>query len=463
MKRKLRVERDSGEKPAVTLISLGCSKNLVDSELMLACLAESGMRITGSPEEADVVIINTCSFLKTARDEATGCIRDVVELKEKGKLKGVVVAGCLPALRGKAVFEDFPSVDAILGPRDRRKVVEACSVALNGKAGRGTFLRSTDSMVRSAYPRAIPTGGHSSYLKISEGCDNRCSYCLIPSIRGQMVSRALASIVKEASVLAENGVRELCLIAQDTTRYGQDLYGRRELVRLVERISRVEGLRWIRLLYTHPAHWSDELMDSFGRLPKLCRYADVPIQHVSDKILGLMKRRTTQKELAALITRLRDAVPGISLRTTVMVGFPGEGEEEFSELLEFVTHFQFDHLGTFVYSREDGTSAAEYPGHVPEGVKEDRLRRIMDVQRSICDSRNRARIGERVTVLMDSCEADGTSGVGRTEGQAPEVDGIVRVNGDGLHPGGFYEISVTGADEYDLSGETLVLDGCMDD
>jgi ribosomal protein S12 methylthiotransferase len=463
LKRRSRAERDSGESPAVTLISLGCSKNLVDSELMLACLAESGLRVKSSLDEADVVVINTCSFLQAARKEAADCISDVVRLKERGKLRGIVVAGCLPAFRGKSFFEDFPAVDAIVGPRDRRKVAEACSGALNGSARRQSFLQSTDSLVRAAYPRAVSTGRHSSYLKISEGCDNRCSYCLIPSIRGQMVSRAVTSIVREATVLAENGVRELCLIAQDTTRYGEDRHGRSELGKLVQHLSRIEGLEWIRLLYTHPAHWSNELIDTFARYPQLCRYADIPIQHVSDKILGLMKRQISQKELAALIARIRDDIPGMSLRTTVMVGFPGEGEDEFSELLEFVKHFQFDHLGTFVYSREDGTPAARYSEQLPEEVKQDRLRRIMDAQRETCSARNRARIGERVTVLLDSCEEDGTLGVGRTEGQAPEVDSVVQVKGENLSAGGFFEVSITGATGYDLSGEARFQDECIDD
>jgi len=453
-----RAETDSEKRPTVTLISLGCPKNLVDSELMLARLAESGLNVGSSADEADVVVVNTCSFLQAAREEAADCIDDVVELKRNGKLRGVVVAGCLPALRGKLLFEDFPDVDAILGPRDRRKVAEACFGALNGHARKLSFLGRTDSLVRAAYPRAVSTGRHTSYLKIAEGCNNRCSYCLIPSIRGEMVSRTVNSIAREATTLANSGVRELCLIAQDTTRYGQDLYGRPALCELLRRLSRIEGLSWIRLLYTHPAHWSDELVDALASNPKLCRYADIPIQHVSDKILRLMRRRISQKELTSLITRIRRAVPGISLRTTVMVGFPGEGESEFSELLEFVKHFQFDHLGAFVYSKEEGTPAARYPGHVSEEEKKDRLRMIMHAQRQISSARNRATVGEDATVLLDSSGPRGTRGIGRTEGQAPEVDSVVRVKGKRLSVGRFVEVSITEASEYDLCGEAHLSD-----
>ncbi|UCF78628.1 MAG: 30S ribosomal protein S12 methylthiotransferase RimO [Candidatus Eiseniibacteriota bacterium] len=454
MRRNPRADAPSSKvKPSVALISLGCSKNLVDSELMLASLAESGFVPHGSAGQADVVVVNTCSFLRSARQEAAECIEDVVRLKRSGKLRGVVVAGCLPALKGESLFEEFPEIGAIVGPRDRRKVVDACRAALNGQERRRSFLACSDSLVRGVYPRAISTGSHTSYLKIAEGCDNGCSYCLIPSIRGRMVSRTVGSILREAALLAETGISELCLIAQDTTSYGRDLYGRTELGKLLRRLSRIDGPRWIRLLYTHPAHWSDELLKVIAQSPKVCRYVDVPIQHASDRILRLMKRGTSQTKLASLFCKFRRAVPGISLRTTVIVGFPGERESDFSELLEFVRHFQFDHLGTFVYSKETGTRAARCRGHVPEEVKEDRLRRIMEAQREISAARNRAAVGKEVTVLLESVHDDGNRAVGRTEGQAPEVDGVVRVRGERLSTGRFVRVRITDATAYDLAGE----------
>jgi ribosomal protein S12 methylthiotransferase len=459
LRRTRRAEVEAGASPTVTLISLGCPKNLVDSETMAACLAESGLNVAGSVDEADVVVVNTCSFLDAARKEALECIRDVIELKRNGRLKGVVVAGCLPALRGKRLLEDLPGVDAIVGPRDRRKVARACLGTLNGGTRRQSFLGSTDSLVRAAYARAVSTGRHSAYLKIAEGCDNGCSYCLIPTIRGSMVSRTTASLVRESTLLVQSGVRELCLIAQDTTAYGTDAYGSSKLVNLIESLARISGLAWIRLLYTHPAHWSDELLETIARNPRVCRYADIPIQHASDKILTLMRRRTSQKDLVSLLSRVRSAIPGMSLRTTVMVGFPGEGEGEFSELLEFVKYFQFDHLGAFAYSREEGTPAARFSQQVPEEVKQDRLQRIMDAQRDVCRARNREMVGKDLSVLLDSIDVRGILGIGRSEGQAPEVDSVVRVEGTGLRAGRFFEVSVTGIEGYDVSGKAISREG----
>lgn len=455
MKKSLRARALPNPKRSVALISLGCPKNLVDSELMLACMAGHGFNTSSEMQGADVAVVNTCSFLDSAREEAEQWIRDAARLKRNGGLKGLVVAGCLPALERNRLFEDFPEVDAIVGPRDRLKIADACRAALEKPGRRVSFLGSSDSLVRRLHPRAVSTGRHTAYLKIAEGCNNGCSYCLIPRIRGDMVSRSMKSLVDEASLLAKCGIRELSLIAQDTTNYGVDLRGRPRLALLLKRLSRVEGIDWMRLLYTHPAHWSDEIMDAFAGIPELCKYADVPIQHVSDRVLRLMRRRTTQSSLIGILEKIRSTIPGISIRTTVMVGFPGEGEREFTELLGFLKYFRFDHLGAFVYSREENTVAMRLPHQVPEKVKEERLHRIMELQQEISRSRNAALVGREVTILVDSVEASATRGVGRTEGQAPEIDGVVHVSGAGLRSGQFLRVLVEGFNEYDLFGKTL--------
>lgn len=437
----------------MALVSLGCSKNLVDSETILADLVRRGFDVGGSVEDADVVVVNTCSFLRSAREEAEDWVRKVVRLKRAGRARVVVVAGCLPALEGRRLLDRFPEVDAITGPRDRLRVARACSDALRSPGAGKAFLSGSDALVRAVHPRAVSTGRHTAYLKISEGCDNGCAYCLIPRIRGRLVSRAMGSVVREAELLAKNGVRELCLVAQDTTAYGIDLYGRPALHELLRRLGAVDGVAWVRLMYAHPARWSDRLTEVLRDGPTLCKYADVPIQHVSDKMLKLMGRRVTRKKLVETLRGIRREVPGVSLRTTVMVGFPGEGEAEFSELLEFLEEFKFDHLGAFAYSREPGTAAASMRGHLSPRVKESRFRRVMRLQREVSRAGNASRVGERVKVLIDRADADGTRATGRTEGQAPDVDGVVRVTGAGLLEGQFCEATVVGSAEYELFAE----------
>jgi len=439
----------------VALVSLGCPKNLVDSEIILADLVKHGFELKRSIEDADVAVVNTCSFLESARSEAEEWIRAAVRLKRQGRLKAVVVVGCLPAIAGKDILDSYPEVDAVVGPRDRLKVAGACADSMRPAASRSAFLSGSDALVRAVHPRAVSTGRHTAYLKISEGCDNRCAYCLIPRIRGDLVSRAASSVVREAELLAKHGVREFCLVAQDTTAYGVDLYGRPALPELLERLQAVPGAAWIRLMYAHPAHWTDRLTEVLRDGPNVCKYADVPIQHVSDRMLRLMRRRVTKKKLVQTLWKIREAVPGISLRTTVMVGFPGEGDAEFSELTEFLEEFRFDHLGAFSYSREQGTPAASLPRQVSPKAKKERLRRVMELQREISRKKYASRRGERVTILMDTVGAGGSRGTGRTEGQAPDVDGVVRVTGKSLNEGRFYEVTVVGSAEYELFAEAL--------
>ena len=441
----------------MALVSLGCPKNLVDSETILADLVRRGFELRSSMDEADVAVLNTCAFLQSARTEAEEWVREAVRLKRAGRLKAVVVVGCLPSVEGRRLLERFPEVDAIAGPRDRLRVAQACADSLRSPSVRRTFLSGSDALVRAVHPRAVSTGRHTAYLKISEGCDNRCAYCLIPGIRGGLVSRAAGSVIREAELLARDGVRELCLVAQDTTAYGVDLYGRPALPELLERLEAVRGVAWVRLMYAHPAHWTGRLTEVLRDGSSLCKYADVPIQHVSDRMLRLMRRRVTKKKLVETLRTIRREVPRVSLRTTVMVGFPGEGEAEFSELVDFLEEFRFEHLGAFAYSREPGTRAASMPGGVSRRVKEDRLRRVMELQREISRTRNASRVGERVTVLIDTVDAGGARATGRTEGQAPEVDGVVRVTGDGLREGQFCEATVVGSAEYELFAEAVSL------
>jgi ribosomal protein S12 methylthiotransferase len=442
-------------RPSVAFVSLGCPKNLVDSEIMIAHLARSGFDLKGSVGEADVAVLNTCSFLASARREAEQWVEHALDLKKAGRLKAVVVAGCLPALAGERLFDTYPGIDAIVGPRDRLRLARACTSALESRSCERSFLTGTDALVRAVYPRAVSTGAHSAYLKISEGCDNRCGYCLIPKIRGPLVSRAAGSVMREANLLAANGVRELCVVAQDTTAYGIDLYGKPSLPGLLSRLASVEGIAWVRLLYTHPAHWSPELIEVLRENPNLCKYADVPIQHVSDRMLRLMGRRVGQKRLLDTLTEIRNAVPGISLRTTVMVGFPGESEADFDELLQFLRGFEFEHLGVFAFSCEQGTRAASMPGQVEDEIKEQRCKRVMEAQRNISRKKNASFIGKRVSVLLDRVEAGGIRGTGRTEGQAPEVDSVVSLAGVDLREGSFQEVKITGSRDYELIGQAI--------
>lgn len=447
--------RNRNGKHSVALVSLGCPKNLVDSEVMIARLAESGF-VTGSDlAGADVVVINTCSFLEQAREEAEEWIRRASRLKRKGGIRALVVAGCLPALKRDRIMRDFPEVDAIVGPRDRLKISSACAAALDINHRGESFLGCTDDLVRTCHHRAVSTGKHSAYLKIAEGCDNNCAYCLIPRIRGRLRSRSMKSLLEEASALADCGVSELSLIAQDTTSYGGDLYGRPRLAALIKRLSGIEGIEWLRLLYTHPARLTDDVIETLAGIPKLCRYVDVPIQHASDKMLELMNRRTTQASLVGMLEKLRNSVPGISLRTTVMVGFPGEGKREFNELLEFIKHFKFDHLGAFAYSREEKTAAAGLPGHVSGGLKNERLKELMETQRRISRSRNAHLVGSEMNVLVDSVDAAAASAVARNEGQAPEIDGVVHVRAKNLRSGQFVRVLVEDSNAYDLFGKAI--------
>lgn len=410
-----------------SLVSLGCPKNLVDSEHIIARLCLEGQVFTHNEDEADCIILNTCGFIKPAIDESFGEIRRLLAWKKRGAGRKVVVCGCLVNRMKKNLPMRFPGVDRWL------KIEEEGSIG--------------DGARRLTEARCVTTLPHVAYLKIAEGCSNRCSYCTIPSIRGELHSRRPRDVLGEARSLAAKGVRELILVAQDTANYGYDFDGRRHLVRLLRSLNEIAALRWIRLLYAHPAHIDERLVEEIAVNPKVCKYVDVPIQHVSDRILKIMNRRHTRRHLEGLLERLR-AVPSLALRTTVMVGFPTETEAEFEDLLEFVDHWGFDHLGAFSYSAEPGTKAAGWP-QKSANKKAERLARLLELQSRKVRRQNRTKVGQKLRVLVDRC--NGQYAIGRSQHEAPDIDGIIRLTGHKLKAGRFYRAEVTGFNKCDLT------------
>lgn len=439
----------------VGLISLGCPKNLVDSEIMLGLLQESGFKITNREKEAEVLVVNTCSFINDAKEESIKTIFELARHKEEGSCRALLVAGCLAQRYPGELLAEIPEIDGLIGtgsvseiPGAIRRVLDGEKVSLVGDAG----MLHTAEM-----PRIQATPPYTAYLKIAEGCDNRCSYCTIPRVRGPYRSRGVEDILDEAAALASRGVKELILIAQDTTRYGIDLYGRPSLSDLIERLAALDGIVWLRLLYTYPTLINDELIRLMAAGKKLCRYLDIPLQHASNGMLKRMNRRGSMEETVSLVKKLREAVPGITLRTSFIVGFPGETEKDFQELLDFMARMKFDRVGVFAYSREEGTPAAEMSGQVPEEIKLERLDRAMALQQEISLNINKNKVGQTITALV---EATGSLKrgfyTGRSEGDAPDIDGKVLFKShQQLKPGDFVKILVKNARDYDLTGELL--------
>ncbi|MDD5263575.1 MAG: 30S ribosomal protein S12 methylthiotransferase RimO [Candidatus Bipolaricaulis sp.] len=431
---------ESSRAPRVHLASLGCAKNLVDSERLLGRLAAAGA-IVGAPlDEADVAIVNTCGFIAPAREESIDAICEYAGWRTEVPTRRLFVMGCLVARSPEELRALVPEVDGFFGIDEHAAVARAVGLA-----------ESDDEDVG----RLLLTPHHTAYLRVSDGCDNRCSYCTIPSIRGPFRSRPMDEILHEASDLAAFGVREVNLIGQDTSLYGVDLSPGVGIHDLLRHLSAIQEFRWIRLLYVHPAHVTSELIDAYATLPNLVPYVDLPLQHLSDPILAAMSRHVTQADCLRLIERWRERVPGVSLRTTFIVGFPGETEEQFRELLGFVRDLSFDHVGAFAYSPEEGTPAATLPNRVPSDVVEDRLRRLMELQREIVRRANKARIGTDVEVLVDA--PAGRRGVwsARTATQAPDVDAITRLRGKGLSTGTFVRARIVGFDDYDLEAVAI--------
>lgn len=439
----------------VGIVSLGCPKNLVDSEVMLGLIKKTGYEITSREQEADVLVVNTCSFINDAKEESIKTIFDLAQNKVKGKCRVLLVAGCLAQRYPRELLKEIPEIDGLVGTGSLSGITGAIRQALEGDrallVGKPGYLHTAD------HPRILATPSYMAYLKIAEGCDNRCSYCTIPGVRGAYRSRKMEDIISEAVELTSRGVKELILVAQDTTRYGMDLYNNPALDDLLIRLDEVEGLVWLRLLYTYPAYFSERLIRTLSERNKLCRYLDIPLQHASDAVLKRMNRRGGREENARLVEKLRLAIPGVTLRTSFIVGFPGETEDDFQELLDFMSHVKFDRVGIFTYSREEGTAAAEMNGQVPEEIKLERRERAMGLQKKISMELNRRKIGETITVLVEGRGSGKFSAyTGRSEGDAPEIDGKVFFKSNlELKPGDFVRVLIKGASPYDLEGELV--------
>ena len=441
----------------VAFISLGCSKNLVDTEVMLAELHKAGYEITFEPEEAEIILVNTCGFIESAKQESIDNILDVADLKEWGKCKHIIATGCLVERYREQVMEQLPELDGIIGVGSLFDVAEACRAVERGEKY-SSFRDKNTCPLGGA--RVLTTAPHTAYLKISEGCDNRCTYCAIPLIRGGMRSRTVEDIVTEAKQLENIGVKEINLIAQDTTRYGLDLYGEYSLARLVRAITEQTNIPWIRLLYCYPDKITDQLIAELRDNPRLVKYMDIPIQHISDKVLGLMNRHGGRDIIEDAIKRLRASVPDITLRTTAMVGFPGEEEEDFVELCEFVKEIRFDRFGAFTFSPEEDTVAYTLDGQVDEQTKQDRYDILMQTQLTVVDDLNAGKVGSIVTVITDGYDTVAEVYYGRSEADAPDVDGKIyfRAPKGRYTFGDFVRVKVAEALDYDLVADAILED-----
>lgn len=445
----------------IGFVALGCPKNVVDSERMLAQIAQAGLLIAAEPECADIVVINTCGFIAPAKDESLAAIRQAVEAKKKGDVRKVIVAGCLPQRVGVELLNEVDGIDAIVGLEQRDEIVQIIRDTL-GEAKRSAYLAPATCAVADDRTRLRIGPAHWAYLRISEGCNHRCSFCTIPAIRGPYRSKPAQQILDEAQELVRSGAVELNLIGQDTTVYGRDLDVHDGLVSLLTQMERIADLAWIRILYAYPTGITEALIESIARSEKVVHYLDIPIQHASDAILKAMRRPDTHRGLSRLVERLRAAVPDIVLRTTLIVGFPGETQQEFDELVEFVKRARFDALGVFTYYAEPGTPAAQLPDQVPDEVKQARLEHLMLAQQEIAFAGNERRIGSRLTCLIDSVEGRGAAR-GRFYGQAPDIDGVCIVKNSSparrglprLTPGQFVQVKVTGSQDYDLLVEQV--------
>lgn len=436
----------------ILFVSLGCDKNLVDTEMMLGQLAEKGYTFTDEEENADVAVVNSCCFINDAKEESINTILQLAELKNEGRLRALIVCGCLAQRYSEEIQSEIPEVDAILGTTAIDRIVETVDAVLAGKAQ--NHLEDINRECVYGKPRSVTTGGHYAYLKIAEGCNKRCTYCVIPSVRGSYRSVPMEALVAEARTLAEGGVKELILVAQETTLYGVDIYGEKKLPVLLKQLAGVEGIRWIRLLYCYPEEITDELIEVIRTEEKICHYLDMPIQHASDKILKKMGRRTRREELEAMIEKLRSRIPDICLRTTLITGFPGETQKDQEELLEFVNEMEFDRLGVFTYSQEENTPAAEMPDQVEEEVKEQRQAEIMELQQDIAFDKAESLVGATMLAMIEGKVADENAYVARTYRDAPNVDGYLFVNTSReLMTGDFVKVRITGSYEYDLIGE----------
>ena len=444
----------------ILFISLGCDKNLVDTEVMLGILAERGHQMIDDETQADIIIINTCCFIHDAKEESIQNILEMAQLKETGRLKALIVTGCLAQRYKEEILTEIPEVDAVLGTTSYDEIGNVIDKMFSDSPmDRGDArmtMKDIDYLPVATTHRLVTTGGHFAYLKIAEGCDKHCTYCIIPKIRGNYRSIPMERLLKEAEELAEQGVKELILVAQETTLYGKDLYGEKSLSKLLRELCKINGIRWIRLLYCYPEEIDDALIQVMKEEKKICHYLDLPIQHANDTILKRMGRRTSKQQLEKIVKKLRQEIPDIALRTTLITGFPGETQEQHEELMEFVDEMEFDRLGVFTYSPEEDTKAAEMSDQIPEEVKQERQAELIELQQNIVFDQAEDMIGQEVLVMIEGKVADENAYVGRTYKDAPNVDGLIFINTDEeLMSGDFAKVKVTGALEYDLIGELM--------
>lgn len=436
----------------ILFISLGCDKNLTNSEEMLSLLTGAGHEIVDSEEEAEIIVINTCCFIHDAKEESIENILEMAEYKKAGTCKVLIVTGCMAQRYREEIIQEIPEVDAVLGTSSYTDILKAVEEACAGR--HFEEYRDIDELPEDSGKPVLTTGGHYGYLKIAEGCDKHCTYCIIPSLRGKFRSVPQERLLAQAEYMAEQGVKELILVAQETTVYGTDLYGRKTLHILLKKLCEIRGIRWIRVLYCYPEEIYDELIQVMKEEKKICHYLDLPIQHASDKILKRMGRRTTRAQLTETIQKLRSEIPDIVLRTTLITGFPGETDEDHQELMEFVDEMEFDRLGVFTYSAEEGTPAEKMTDQVPEELKEERRDELMELQQEISLEKGNDRIGQELMVMIEGKVAGESAYIARTYGDAPKVDGYLFVQtGELMMTGDFARVHVTGALEYDLIGE----------
>ncbi len=436
------------------LVSLGCDKNLVDSEVMLGLLEQKGYTFTDDETEAEIVVVNTCCFINDAKEESINTILEMAELKKTGQVKALIVAGCLAQRYQKEIREEIEEVDAIVGTAAVEEIAEAVEEALAGKAENHIAPLEPEQKPAEDHRRLVTTGGHYAYLKIAEGCDKHCTYCIIPKVRGPYRSVPMERLVAETERLAREGVKELILVAQETTRYGLDLYGEKKLPELLRRLCKIPQLYWIRILYCYPEEITEELIQTIREEKKICHYLDIPVQHGADAVLKQMGRRTDSGEIRSMVERLRREIPDICLRTTLITGFPGETEEDHEELLDFVEEMEFDRLGVFTYSQEEDTPAAEMEGQIEESVKEDRRDAVMELQQEIAYRMAEDMVGKELCAMIEGKVADEDAYVARTYKDAPNVDGYLFINTEKtLMSGDFVKVKITGSYEYDLIGE----------
>lgn len=445
----------------IGVVSLGCPKNLVDSETMLGLIHEENYEITNDPSEAEIIIINTCGFIESAKEESINTILQMAEYKKSGSCKYIIVTGCLSQRYAEELFNELPEADAIAGVEVYDEIGSIIKRVMNGE--RFIMLeRSKPDVIYTSketfLPRILTTPSYTAYLKIAEGCDNCCSYCAIPKIRGPYRSKPMAQVLKEAKALADNGVKELIVVAQDTTRYGEDLLGGKLLLAdLLKELNKIESLKWIRVMYCYPNNFTDELIETFASLDKVCKYVDLPLQHASNRLLASMNRYDTREEVETLLAKLRKRIPGIVIRTTFIVGFPGETDADFEELKEFVEQQRFENAGVFAYSQEEGTVAGAMPNQIPDEIKQERYHELMALQAQISEEIHKDTEGQALEVLVEGIEEDG-SGLhyGRSYREAPDIDGLVFIENPGdIKPGCFVKVNILQGFTYESVGERI--------